>query len=155
MRAVVRRWSLVVGFLFALSASAVSNPQVPADLRPEVKRHIDDLIGDLPANSLLGRQLANGAHGSGIHQAWMDDMRREKIKRAIVWISIRFDRHGKPKHMRVEQIEYFAQYENGERVPGTGDLERKLSNDALQNAANGFWGRAASKATLVCWICSR
>ena len=138
MRAVLR-CSLVVGFLFALGASAASNPQVPADLRPEVKRHIADLIGDLPANSVLGRQLASGALGSGIHHVWMDDMRRENIKRAIVPISIRFDRHGKPKQMRVERIEYFTQYENGDRVSGTSTLEQKLSAVVLQKATHGFW----------------
>lgn len=139
MKAAIGRSSMVLGFLCVLSAGAVSNPQAPADLRPQVKRHINDLISELPANSSLTRQLASGAHGSGIHHIWMDDMRRENIKRAIVWISIRFNRHGKPKQMRIERIEYFAQYENGERVSGTSVLEQRLSTDALQKAANGFW----------------
>jgi hypothetical protein len=131
--------SMVISFLCAVSANAVSSPQVPADLRPEVKRHINDLIREVPANSALGRELASGAHGSGIHYLWMDDMRRENIKRAIVWIKIRFDRNGKPRQMRIERIEYFAKYENGARVLCNSVLDQKLSTDALQKAENGLW----------------
>ena len=147
MKTVVGHSSLVVGLLCAFSAVAVSNPQASRDVRPEVQQHIRALVSDLPANSLLRRDLENGAHGNGIHQVWMDDMQRENIKRAVVWVSMHFDRHGKPKQMRIERIEYFTQYENGGRVLQTErlrsirarGLEQKLTAVALQNAAHGFW----------------
>jgi hypothetical protein len=108
-------------------------------MRPEVQSHIHDLVGELPANSLIRRELASGAHGDGIHRVWMDDMRRENIKRAVVWVSIRFDRNGKPNDMRVERTEYFTQYESGDKVSGSSALQQKLGADALQEAAHGFW----------------
>ena len=147
MKTVVGHSSLVVGLLCAFSAVAVSNPQAPRDMGPEAQQHIHDLISELPANSLLRRHLENGAHGNGIHQVWMDDMQRENIKRAVVWVSMHFDRHGKPKQMRIERIEYFTQYENGERVLETErlgsirarGLEQNLTAVAVQKSAHGFW----------------
>jgi hypothetical protein len=147
MRAVVSRSSLVVGFLFISSTVVMSDPQAPAETRPEVQQHIRDLISGLPANGVLVRLLVSGARGNGIHQVWMDDMRGENIKRAVVWIGIRFDRHGKPKRMRVDRIEYFTQYENGRRVSETEHLtsirahglEQDLSALALRQAVDGLW----------------
>jgi hypothetical protein len=147
LRTVVGHSSLVVGLLCAFSAVAVSNPQASRDVGLEVQQHIHDLIGELPANGPLRRQLESGAHGKGIHQVWMDDMRRENIKRAVVWVSVHFDRRGKPKQMTVERTEYFTQYENGERVLESerlrsvraSGLDQKLAAVALQNAAHGFW----------------
>ena len=147
MKAVVGHSSLVVGLLCALSAVAVSNPQAPAGMRPEVERHMHDLISELPANSPLRRQLENGARGDGVRYPWMDDMRQENIKRAVVWVSMHFDRHGKPKQMRVDRTDYFTQYEKGKRVLDgdrlnsirAGGLEQKLTAVALQKSAHGFW----------------
>jgi hypothetical protein len=139
--------SLVVGLLCALGAVAVSNAQAPRDVRPEVERHIHDLISELSANSLLKGELVSGARGNGIHQVWMSDMQQDGIKRAVVWVSLQFDRRGKPKQMRVERTEYFKQYENGKRVFDTeylrsiraSGLEQKLTAVALQKAAHGYW----------------
>jgi hypothetical protein len=76
----------------------------------------------------------------------MDDMRQEGIKRAIVWMKIDFNRHGKPIRMQVDRTEYFTQYEGG-RVLDLNlfnsfrdrGLQQRLAAIALQKAAHGNW----------------
>src|SRR5947208_630379 len=66
---------------------------------------------------------------------------------AVVWVSIRFNRHGKPREMNVDRTEYFAQYEKGTMVSDTdrlnairaSGLEQKINAVALEKASNGVW----------------
>src|SRR5258708_14045458 len=66
---------------------------------PAVEEHIRDIVRELPADSALRRNLLQGARGNGVHYSWMDDMRKQGIKRAIVWVDIRFDSKCRPKKM--------------------------------------------------------
>jgi len=90
---------------------------------------------------------SGGARGEGVHQAWMDDLSRQGIKRAVGWVEIDFKRNGKPKRARIYRIELFTRYEGCERVLDaerldilrtTGVLE-KVGSAALEKAAHGYW----------------
>ena len=93
------------------------------------------------------QQQLNGIHKDDSAKPWMNDMRHEGVKRALVWIAIDFDRQGKPKRMSVHRTEYFTTYEDDSKVSdakrlmairATG-LEQKLNSVALEKAARGFW----------------
>jgi len=114
---------------------------------PEVEAHILDVIKELPADSDLRRSLLQGARGIGVHYRWMDDMRKQRIRRAVVLINISFDSKGRSREMSFNKTGYFTQYE--ERVPisdGTqleeirmSGLEKELSTIALEKAKHGAW----------------
>ena len=78
---------------------------------------------------------------------WMNDMRHEGVKRALVWIAIDFNRQGKPKRMSVHTTEYFTTYEDDSKLSDpkrltairASGLEQKLNSFALEKAARGFW----------------
>jgi hypothetical protein len=138
---------LTIALLFALSTVPASNSQVAQNNWPEVDQHISDLIKELPVDNLLRQQLVSGARGDGVRQPWMDDMRQEGVKRAVVWVNAHFNRRGKPKQMRVDRTEYFTRYERGGTVLGaerlelirTSGLEQRLGAVALEKAAHGYW----------------
>jgi len=114
---------------------------------PAVEEHIRDIIRELPPDSELRRELLLGARGNGVHYAWMDQMRKQGIKRVVVWIDIRFNHKGRPKKMGLNRTEYFAQYEGG--IPISDDarlgvtratgLEKELTTLALERARHGSW----------------
>ena len=88
-----------------------------------------------------------GARGDGVRYPWMDEMRQQEIKQAVVWVDIQFDGRGKPKQMKVARTEYFAQYEGGtpisddtrlETIRTTG-LEKELTSLGLERARHGSW----------------
>jgi hypothetical protein len=88
-----------------------------------------------------------GASDGDSPKSWMNDMRNEGVKRALVWIAIDFNRHGKPKRMAIHRTEYFTTYEDDSKISDTkrfeairaSGLEQKLNSVALEKAANGFW----------------
>ncbi len=94
-----------------------THSQVETANSPAVEEHIRDIVRELPADSALRRNLLQGARGNGVHYSWMDDMRKLGIKRAVVWIDIRFDSKGRPKKMSLNRIEYFTKYEGGMPTP--------------------------------------
>lgn len=142
-KSVVCCW-LSVAPLFAFAPATL---QAATNVSPEAEQHIRDLIRELPADSSLRQQLVKGAHGDGVHHEWMNDMRQEGIKKAVVWVRIRFNRSGKPKQINVDRTEYFTQYEEGERfsdierlrVIRASTLEQKLAAGALEKAEHGYW----------------
>jgi hypothetical protein len=77
----------------------------------------------------------------------MDEMRKQGVRRAVVWIDIRFNRRGHPKKMNFNRAEYFTQYEGGTPISDSGQLdiirtaglEKDLGAIALEKANHGFW----------------
>jgi len=112
-----------------------------------VEEHIRDLTNELRADSGLRRELLQGARGNGLHHPWMDEMRRQGLKRVVVWVDIRFNHKGRPTRMNLSRTEYFEQYENGAPVSDikrleiarTSGLEEELHALALDRAKRGFW----------------
>jgi hypothetical protein len=43
----------------------------------------------------------------------MDDMRREEVKRAVVFVRIHLDKPGRPRQMSVARSDFFTRYDNG------------------------------------------
>lgn len=134
--------ALIITLVTQTNSSQQKTPPLSA-----VEEHIRDVIRELPADSFLRKELLQGVRGNGVHYAWMDEMRKQGVKRAVVWIDIRFNRKGRPKKMNLNRAEYFAQYEGGipisdsaqlEIVRATG-LEKELSALALEEAGHGFW----------------
>jgi hypothetical protein len=114
---------------------------------PAVEDHIQQIIKELPSDSFLRRNLFQGARGDGVHHSWMDNMRKQGIKRAVVWVNIDFDSKGRPKTVDVNRTEYFERYENGVRISDTqrleairtSGLEKELTSIALDEARHGYW----------------
>ena len=121
--------------------------QVQMANSPAVEAHIRDIIKQLPVNSELRQSLLHGAYGNGVHHPWMDEMRRLGVKRAVMWIDIRFDRKGKAKQTTLNHTEYFSQYEGGTAISDENQLkairasglDKDLTTFALKRAKHGFW----------------
>jgi hypothetical protein len=138
---------LAVVLALALGAFAHPVKQVPNISETSAEQHIRNIIAELPADSALRRELESGAKGNGVHRSWMDDMRADGIRRAVVQFHIQFDRHGRAKHMAVKSIQLFKKYDHGTPVSDAADvsiihssgLEHTLEDLALERAAHGAW----------------
>ena len=105
------------------------------------------LTSALAAQANVSQQKTPTSPGVGVHYPWLDEMRKQGIKRAVVWIGIRFDRKGHPKEMKMNHIEYFAEYEGATPISDSKrlaairatTLERELETLALERARHGFW----------------
>jgi hypothetical protein len=75
--------SLVLGLAFALSTCS-QQPQPRRTADAAAWAHIREVIGSLPVDSTLRRTLEGGQLGNGIHERWMDDMRRAGLKEAML-----------------------------------------------------------------------
>jgi len=112
-----------------------------------VESHIQDIVRELPSDSNLREELLQGARGSGVHQPWMDVMQEQGIKRAVVWIDIRFDSKGRPKKLDVNRAEYYTRYDGGSPISDKehlesireSHLEQQLDSVALEKARHGGW----------------
>ncbi len=117
--------------------------QTPSDA---AKVHIRELEQKLPLGSPMRSALAAGARGDGVHQPWMDDMRKEGVKRA--WIVIFTGGNDPRKEWRVEEAVYHSAYdrENSqitdpkwlERIRTSG-LEKELNQVALDRTTRSPW----------------
>jgi hypothetical protein len=124
-----------------------SRTQTEAPNAPTVEDHIRDVIRELPPDSALRRNLLQGARGNGVHESWMDEMRKQGIRRIIMWIDINFDSKGRPKKLSLNRTEYFAHYEDGMPISSgvlistirTTGIEKELGELALERARHGFW----------------
>ena|SRR3984893_1299247 len=137
----------LIALMFAL-AVPTSNPQAQRAPSADVEKHIQEVIKELPPDSLLRHALQEGARGNGLHYAWIDELRKQGIKRVVVGVDITFDRHGHPKQMSLGRTEYFTQYDPGGVPVSDTDLlnairasglEKQLDDLALQEAAHGHW----------------
>jgi hypothetical protein len=134
--------------LLLVTVAPTSSWQTERLPNPTEEAHVREVLKELPPNSVLRNELLHGARGDGIHHPWMDAMRREGIKRAIITVNIDFDRHGRPKRMNVGHVEFFTDYEGiGTPIADTqrlhsiqiSGLENQLENLALTRAALGRW----------------
>jgi hypothetical protein len=135
-----------LALLITLVAQA-THSQMETPNSTAVEDHIRDIVRELPPDSALRRNLLQGARGNGVHYSWMDEMRKQGIKRAVVWLDIRFDSKGRAKEISLNRIEYFSLYEGG--IPISDDtrlgaihttgLEKQLSSLGLEKARHGFW----------------
>jgi len=100
MRRSVAGLSLILGV--AAQVSAASQTAGSAD------EHIRQVIDSLPRDCDLRGLLQAGQHGGGIHQPWMDDMKREGVKEA--WFRIRFTWDQGPKRLTVQSATYLSGY---------------------------------------------
>jgi hypothetical protein len=137
---------IIFALLITLTAQA-THAQTEAANTAAVEDHTRDIIRGLPLDSVLRRNLLQGARGDGIHHPWMDEMRKQGIKRAVAWIDIEFDSKGRPTKISLNRTEYFGQYEDGTPISNnvrlstirTIGLERELDALALEKARDGFW----------------
>lgn len=138
--------TIILALLTTLTGQSThSRTQTPNS--PAFEDHIRDITKELPPDSALRRNLLQGARGNGVRYPWMDDMRGLGIKRAVVWIDIRFDRKGRLKKTTLNRTEYFAQYEGGTAISDrerlnairTSGLDKELNSLALDRARHGFW----------------
>jgi ethanolamine utilization microcompartment shell protein EutL len=51
-----------------------------------VEKHIQQIMKELPSESLLRGLLLQGARGNGVHYAWMDELSKHGIKRVVVGV---------------------------------------------------------------------
>jgi hypothetical protein len=113
----------------------------------DANERIQKLINELPESSLLRSELMAGARGDGVHRPWMNPMLEQGLKRATVWVSIKFDRRGRPKELQYHHIRYFDDYDGSRpisdaqrlRAIRTIGLEKQLTDVALQKAKKGVW----------------
>ena len=141
--------TLMTGTILALIITLVAqtNSSQQKTPSPAVEEHVRDVVRELPTDSALRKGLLQGARGNGVHYGWMDEMRKQGVKRAVVWIDIRFNRKGHPKKMNLNRAEYFAQYEGGTPISDSAQLEiirmvgleKDLGAIALEKAKHGFW----------------
>lgn len=111
-----------------------------------VEAHIRELEQRLPVGSLMRSELDAGARGDGIHYPWMDDMRKEGVKRA--WVVIFTGLNGQPEQWKVYEVAYYSEYDREgsqitdpkwtERIRTSG-LANKLNQVALDRAAHSPW----------------
>ena len=109
-----------------------------------------DALWDTPVGCwlmhLTPQHLNDVPDGDSLSQ-WMNAMRNEGVKRALVWIAIAFNREGKPKRMAIHRTEYFTTYDDDSKVSDAkrlaairaSGLEQKINSVALEKAAHGFW----------------
>lgn len=138
---------LIITLACVLGTVATHPAQVGEKRDPAIEQHIRGIIAELPIESALRRELLSGARGNGIRQPWMDEMRRDGVKRAVVQIAIHFDRHGRAKRMVLKSTQFFATYGEGTPISDAttlnnvhvDGLEQALRDLALQRAAHGTW----------------
>jgi hypothetical protein len=125
-------------------ATQQGTPTGRADSAAE--EHIRHVIRSLPPDSTFRDILEGGARGDGIHHPWMDKMRDQGVKRALV--RTRFEWHGRPTAVTVIDVLYFSKYDNDcaqitdpkrlEEIRGSG-LERELKQAAIGRTEKAPW----------------
>ena len=133
--------------LVVLGAGLWSHAAPPSTRRnPEAAEHIRKVIAALPEGSALRSMLERGDKGDGVHYPWMDKMRKEGIRRALVQST--FVWRGKPTDVRFSRIVYFSKYDRNcsqvsepqrlSRIRASG-LAEELGEEAAKRTINGHW----------------
>lgn len=129
--------------LVALASQLAQQGPVPS---LHVKEHLRQVSESLPSGSVLRTELAEGVHGDGVHYPWMDEMKRDGIKR--IEIEIHLDWFFGPRFTKVVRVMYFANYEGSEtqitapekiKSFQTSGFEQELRRVALDRARHGMW----------------
>lgn len=121
---------------------------------PQGEEHIHSVIQILPVSSDMRRSLEQGDRGAGIRYPWMDDMKRQGIKRAEVRLEFNVPFHiphiwsGRPGKFTAIRTLYFDKYDRDcsqvtspERLAAlrAGGLEQELQTYAKEQAQNASW----------------
>lgn len=114
------------------------------EAKPEDR--IRELARALPPGSRLRGALERGERGDGVRYPWMDAMRSEGVRRALV--RTEFVWRGKPTAVRVSRIVYSSEYEPAcaqisdpqrlSRVRTSG-LEGRLGDAAIARTLSAHW----------------
>ena len=105
--------------------------------------HIRQIIESFPADSSLRQNLEAGHFGTGIHEPWMDNMKRASVKVRGVWhSSTRF------QPQAIKRIIYRKYYDGpSSQITNPGELARfeesglqnKLQEAAFRQSRNAIW----------------
>ena len=131
--------------LVAFSASHMSG-QEPPKPGQEIEKRLREVVRQLPANSVLRRRIEAGDLGDGVALPFMDLLRHDEVRRAVVEVD--FVWHRGLHNLNVTRLMYFAAYEgsesqitDSERLGQFADdgLEGELKQAALVCASRGAW----------------
>jgi len=129
----------------ALALTGCSKPKPEVRHVPDAaaQEHIRQVIDSLPVDSSLRRTLEAGRFGNGIHEPWMDDMRREGVKEVALEVRGRWLEFFGFSPKKVARILYRSKYEGPKaqitdsawlgRIRASG-LEQELEAVALGRA---------------------
>lgn len=142
------RNQLVFWLIVALAAA-------PCDLRvlaqePKTSTsenvEIQNLIDSLPVGSRIRQHLEKGDKGDGVHYSWMDKMREQGVKRAM--LRTEFTVRKQPTNVKVSRIVYFSKYDadcaqilDPERLSSiaASGLAQELRDVAVERTIKGRW----------------
>jgi hypothetical protein len=137
---------LLSGALLLIACSGQSQPRRATDV--SVQAHVRQVVQSLPPDSSLRRTLEGGHLGDGVHEPWMDEMKRVGVKQAM------FEVHGvwrdflgfRPQDIR--RTVYRKDYDGANsqitsendlaKIRQTG-LEQKLHDAAFEKAKMATW----------------
>ncbi|MBZ5561610.1 MAG: ankyrin repeat domain-containing protein [Acidobacteriia bacterium] len=114
------------------------------------------LMDSLPAKSMWRNMMEHGAKGDGIHEPWMDEMRDQGVKLAVLTFDFDWTRGGKGlenfNNWRLVSAKYFTSYDSlgarsaepvadPDRLKAirTSGLEARLEAVGLARAKRGIW----------------
>ena len=137
-------------FGVAVAACGVRAQQPPEAAAPE---RIRQLIASLPANSPWRNMLEHGMRGDGVHQPWMDQMRKDGVKIAKLTFEFVWRQRGwKLENWTLAAEEYFRDYDEVQPVAEPRQLELIREDGlgeelaaALPLAKKGNWVHQPSK----------
>ena len=138
---------LLTALIALIAAFPKSAAQAQGSVPADVDKHLHEVAQELPPDSPLRGEILTGVHGSGVRDAWMDEMTRMGIKEVNVSVDITFAHNGHPKHLMVSRVQYFSQYDGAspildapklEAIRASG-LENQVKTVALERAGHGFW----------------
>lgn len=121
---------------------------LPSVTYEQAQAHIRRVIASLAPDSDLRLDLKIGDRGDGINYAWMDEMRKEGIRRVEIAIDIDFHDDGRPGKMKITAVRYYTKYDpSGSQVQDpkslerirTSGLEEELRALALRQGEHGAW----------------
>jgi hypothetical protein len=138
--------ALSLGFLLCDFSSGHS--QSPRQPDPAAQKHINETIASLPPDSSIRRGLEQGYYGDGVHERWMDDMKRSGVKIAAfevrgVWHDAT---HFQPE--TAQRIIYRKKYDGpGSQITDPGrlaeiartGLQAELQDAAFRKSAKAVW----------------
>jgi hypothetical protein len=139
------RLALLAPTLALVIGTLQVRPSPPA---PEAEQRVREIMRGLPDDSVLRRDLEQGARGDGVRRAWMTEMLNAGVKRADIWVGMEFDNHGRPRKIRISKVQYFTEYESTNTASidpkllgaiQSSGLEKELEALALKRATLGIW----------------
>ncbi len=116
--------------------------------RPPAEEHIRQLMESLPPNSAWRSLLERGMKGNGVHEPWMDQMRKQRVKLAILTFEFNWTKKGRElKNWRLASEQYFGDYDRVDLITeparlaqiNTSNLGQELADVALPRAKTAHW----------------